>query len=360
VEDKAREIGSMAQIYSNAYITILASNAEHAADGFLAHTYEEIDPTARIPFRVAPNKFGSIIARQHLSRSSFVKMDNPLSTRAWTLQEQMMASRILDYTKHTLEWRCASSMMNLNDSLNVDSRDSPVPKLISQLSTNPEEALSDWKQILEDYSGRSMSIRSDKLPAIAALAERFAAVLGQYHAGLWRYGLIRQLCWWSEQPPTERRDDLYKAPSWSWASAGRICMPRPVCSDVDGVREGDCCSLVSVKVVRKNAHVPYGEVVYASLTICGKIIVASVSKLNSGNTWCLYPERTLFHAKSGISERPLQRFYETYFHHIAKGVVPSPGAECGWTVSWDYEEFRSDPLVVCTLSPTPTTSLEQL
>jgi len=184
----------MAQIYSNAYITILASGASDAAHGFLA-TRDEINaPKARVPFRIAPSRFGSVTVRKHVSRSSSTKADHPLSTRAWALQEKMMASRILDYTKHTLEWRCASNTMSLNDSLNLHLRPTPVPKLISQLSTSPAKALSEWISLVQDYSHRNMSVPSDRLPAIAALAERFAAVLGHYYAGLWQYNLIRQLC----------------------------------------------------------------------------------------------------------------------------------------------------------------------
>ncbi|KAH6865544.1 heterokaryon incompatibility protein-domain-containing protein [Alternaria rosae] len=337
-QDKAREIGSMAQIYSNAYITILASNARDAADGFLAHRYEIEGPNARIPFRIAPNRFGSVTARKHFSRSSSIKAYNPLSTRAWALQEQMMASRILAYTKHTLEWRCASGTMNLNNSLNADLDYDPVPKLISQLSTDPEEALSEWVRIVNDYSRRNMSLQSDKLPAIAALAERFAAVLGHYYAGLWRYDLIRQLCWWTASLQSEARGDLYRAPSWSWASANEISWP------LTNRGYEDCCNVISVEVVRKNAQVPYGEVIHASIKIYGKIIIASMATTNGeGGGKCM-----LNHAKTGVMEPPLQRFYRTYFQQGTNDTAPSQTLVVEVIFFWDYdEEFRSDPLFVC-------------
>jgi len=337
----------MAQIYSDAYVTILASSAGDAAHGFLAHRYENDEPVARIPFRVAPDMFGSITARQYVPRSSSVKKSNPLSTRAWALQEQMMASRLLDYTKHTLVWRCASSMMSLNNSLMVDPGDEPVPKLISQLSTDPEKALREWSRIVQDYSHRDMSIESDKLPAIAALAQRFSAVLGHYYAGLWRYNLIKQLCWESANTSQKRRaGSPYRAPSWSWASVNGIFL-------VDDEGEEDCCSFVSAVVLPKNAEVPYGEVIHASIKICGRIFIA---KITGGK----FQKCTLIHDGSKIAESPLQRFYKTYFHRDSKSAGPSRGSAFRAAIHWDYHEFRSGPLIACKFAPTLITSSKQL
>jgi len=338
----------MAQIYSNAYITILASNAGDAAHGFLAHRDALGASSARIPFRIAPNRFGSITARRYEYRSPSVKPDNPLSTRAWALQEHMMASRTLAYTKHTLEWRCATTMMSLNDSLNLDLNYAPVPKLISQLSTNPEEALLEWSRILEDYSGRYMSIQSDKLPAIAALAERFAAVLGHYYAGLWRYDLIKQLCWVAAILQEQRAGNPYRAPSWSWASVNEISLWYN-----DG--EEDCCNLVSAEVLPKNAQVPFGEVVYASIKIRGKVYIASVRGLEG-----FEPTHELIWYESVVAEPPLQKFYQTYFHQHTESTVPSRGSAFKARVYWDCKEFRNEPSIVREFLQIPITSGKQL
>jgi len=341
----------MAQIYSNAYITILASNASDAAHGFLAHRDALDASSARIPFRIAPNKFGSVTARRCVSRSLSKKLENPLSTRAWALQEQMMASRILAYTKHTLEWRCASGMMNLNNSLNIDFGYEPKPKLISQLSKVPDEALWEWIRIVEDYSNRSMSIRSDKLPAIAALAEKFAAVLGHYYAGLWRYGLIKQLCWRLMHCSQEQRaGNPYRAPSWSWASVNGNCTWFNY-----AIGEEDCCNMESAEIVPKNVEIPYGEMLHASIKICGKVYIASI-----GGVEDFQPMRTLICYESVVAEPPLQRFYKTYFHQHTKSAAPSRGSAFIASVYWDCKEFRSDPSIVREFLLIPITSGKQL
>ena len=108
-----------------------------------------------------------------------------------------MANRLLLYAPVTLEWRCAAGMMSLIQSLNADLKHSPVPKLVSQLSANQEEALEKWTRLVQKYSQMVMSLQSDKLLAIAALVERSAPILGEYYAGIWQYGIINQL-WWRE------------------------------------------------------------------------------------------------------------------------------------------------------------------
>jgi len=332
----------MAQIYSNAYITILASNSGDAAHGFLAHCIEYEAINTRIPFRMAPNRFGSITARDYAARLQSERSNNSLSTRAWALQERMMASRILAYTKHTLQWRCASSMNSLNNSLIADLSYDPMPKLISQLGTDSQEALSEWMQVVKDYSRRSISLPNDKLPAIAALAERFAEVLGIYHAGLWRYEFIKQLCWVRVNPPQRQRvGNPYRAPSWSWASVNEISLWYDD-------EEEDCCNLVSAVVLPKNAQVPYGEVVYASIKIRGKVSIASITRPAKDS----YQMYTLLHHESVVAEPPLQRFYNTYFYPDSRSAALSRDSALKANFIWDYKEFCSDPLIVCKWSPT--------
>jgi hypothetical protein len=206
----------MAKIYSMAYITILASSAADAADGFLQRRPPDETPSIQIPFRVSLNQFGSATARINGYPLASERRDNPLGRRAWALQEQMMANRLLLYTPSTLEWRCAAGTRKLGQALDIDSE---MPKLISQLGGSREEVVEQWCMIIEDYSQRAMAIQSDKLPAIAALAEKFAPVLGEYYAGIWKHSFVRQLMWRRlGQLELGRRNDTYRAPSWSWAS----------------------------------------------------------------------------------------------------------------------------------------------
>ncbi|KAG9187579.1 hypothetical protein G6011_05450 [Alternaria panax] len=336
-EDKAREIRSMAQIYSKAYVTILASSAADAVDGFLQRpSLNEPDESSsgQIPFRISPNQFGSAIARVTTQHTPYKRQKDPLRQRAWALQEQMMANRLLSYTHRTLEWRCAARMKSLNQSLNVDS-DPPMAKLVSQLGENQEEALQEWKRLLEDYTFRAMSIKSDKLPAIAALAERFAPILGPYYAGVFEYNVISQLEWMAGENEVPSSSDVYRAPSWSWASSDH----RIISYGEREIRE-DCCTLLAVEAVSKSAQGLFGEVIHASMRICGKLLVGSFSTdLSRVNTLALYTE-------VGAIKSPLERFYQLYFKPLDSYASRIQLSDVPIDGSLDDMDPSSTPLIV--------------
>ena len=63
-----------------------------------------------------------------------------------------------------------------------------------------------------------LTMSRDKLVAISGLARAPASpLLGQSFAGLWRNEMEFQLCWY-QGIASPSRPDVYKAPSWSWAS----------------------------------------------------------------------------------------------------------------------------------------------
>lgn len=320
----------MARVYSMAHVTILASSAADAADGFLQQRSPDQSQSIQIPFRVSLNQFGSVTARIIEPPRASMRQDNPLGQRAWALQERMMASRLLLYTPFTLEWRCAANTMSLGRALNVDFKNWPMPKLVSQLGESQEEALEEWCMIIVDYSRRAMAVQSDKLPAIAALAERFAPVLGKYYAGIWQYDPIQQLGWTVPDLKPSRRSDIYRAPSWSWASMD---------SEVNFWNLGEsCCTLVSVESVPKNEHVPYGEAVRAATMLCGKILVGFCTRPDSRNS-------TFTYSRSHAENPPLRRFYVSYFHGGPVQVSEAP-----IQLSIDDARRTHFPQCVCKLS----------
>jgi hypothetical protein len=119
--DKIHEIPLMGEIYSQATVTIAASNAETVNSGFLNPrsrfgVLEEIERLRDIPFdlataeRVQPPlllqaaviKKGGDMAPVVLRHKTPAKRDvsdwEPLTTRGWAFQERMLSHRYLDYT----------------------------------------------------------------------------------------------------------------------------------------------------------------------------------------------------------------------------------------------------------------------
>lgn len=86
----------------------------------------------------------------------------------------------------------------------------------------------DWYRMIENYTARSITKHTDRLPALSGLAQAVVRETGgEYIAGLWKSGLLEGLLWCRARSaqvlhPTPE----YVAPSWSWASlAGPIQFP---------------------------------------------------------------------------------------------------------------------------------------
>ncbi len=91
-------------------------------------------------------------------------------------------------------------------------------KLIGSWGSYPQQF---WSVVIEKYSSRRLTVPSDKLVAISALAKDVANTSRDprpqsYLAGIWRQNLACELRWEMVDPPQAR--PAYRAPSWSWAS----------------------------------------------------------------------------------------------------------------------------------------------
>jgi hypothetical protein len=101
-----------------------------------------------------------------------------------------------------------------------------------------------WSSIVENYTRRSITYTSDKLPALSGIVKNLSPVLGGiYLAGIWNNkNLIYDLGWAtigskSDLQPRPR----YRAPTWSWASIndsvkfmrlpGSLCIPHVTVMD---------------------------------------------------------------------------------------------------------------------------------
>lgn len=129
-------------------------------------------------------------------------------------------------------------------------------------SANFEKALhKSWYRLLWLYGRRKLTKASDKLPAIAGLADIFSKRLNdEYVAGLWRSRLVEHLLW---QGLRCRRVQEYRSPSWSWASMDGI----PGLGIIQNHDEkSTLASILDVSVTLKGSN-PHGEVTDARIRI---------------------------------------------------------------------------------------------
>ncbi|KAH8591349.1 heterokaryon incompatibility protein-domain-containing protein [Bisporella sp. PMI_857] len=181
-EDKTCEIQKMWSIYSNAIFTIAASSAKVVKNGFLEKRIRrEEDPQwFLLPFSSGDdNSISTISARQF---TTYRTSSEPFNTRAWALQEDILSPRVLTYDSYRI--RCHTQKI----------------VLLSEVKGEDVswDALEAWTKIVETYSIRTATFRSDTLPAISAIAEYFSHVLGDgYLGGLWESYLPRCLMWFA-------------------------------------------------------------------------------------------------------------------------------------------------------------------
>ncbi|EHK19258.1 uncharacterized protein TRIVIDRAFT_128433, partial [Trichoderma virens Gv29-8] len=186
-EDKQTEMAKMMGIYQKTQFTISAASALAATKGFLHTNYHDS------------------------SLGTFYHPLRPINTRGWTLQEALLTPRLLIFTNMHMVWKCQSGYQ---PDFHATSRDANERR---RGEDSPWRTYSTWHSILNKYTTRQLTEENDRLPAISAIAQAFAAHFKtEYHAGLWGRFLVHDLMWenWLSNPNATKTG----APSWSWAT----------------------------------------------------------------------------------------------------------------------------------------------
>ncbi|MCJ1357631.1 MAG: hypothetical protein MMC33_007627 [Icmadophila ericetorum] len=247
-EDWLAESARMCEIYSNSYFTIAAQNAPSCKSGFLGQQkYGEV--SWQRPFWT---EFGQRDGSESLNKM-YVRGPEPtvrmalygrsnfsLQGRGWTLQENLLSTRIIHFTGNEMIWECDNR--DFCECGHVDDLDYYEPGAMSKQAlkrwreSSPQKFLgrNTWIKITEDYSNRMLTQERDKLVAISGLAKRtvidvnkdtsrsLEEVSGNYLAGLWRDDLPINLLWHTDSGESSitshKRPAKYRGPTWSWVS----------------------------------------------------------------------------------------------------------------------------------------------
>lgn len=264
----------MLSIYCNAYLTIAASGAKNTSEGLFGERptreYVELGYTSG-GLRGQALAFNLPLHEEAISSDYLSMPDEPLSDRAWGLQERVLSHRMLIYGTQQLFFECNEGFRG-EDGLSLKDRFKSVHEKLEEgseemephsskdnkISSNKAALLGSWYSLLWLYGTRKLTNASDKLPAMSGLASVFAKWLDdEYVAGLWRSHLIEGLLW---QGLRCRRVQGYRSPSWSWASMDGI-PGLGVEQDYDTLAK-----VLDVKVNLKGLN-PYGEVTDARIKI---------------------------------------------------------------------------------------------
>ncbi|KAI3337149.1 heterokaryon incompatibility protein-domain-containing protein [Xylariaceae sp. AK1471] len=223
-DDWAREAMLMAEVYSNAYFTMCSVSAEHA-DAALIRPRDAWTYPVELCY----------LAGQRLSIISLplneLKRLATYSTRAWTLQEERLSPRILYWTPQRMYWSCTTQRFTESSQLQrrlITGEAPDTTQAFLRASRDGIHLHPYWKDVVEDYTERSLTNPEDRFPALSGLAARYQLPRGsnEYLAGLWQQTIAEDLAWHAEVPSSCNRleERARGIPSWSWASLP-ICIP---------------------------------------------------------------------------------------------------------------------------------------
>lgn len=271
-----QDASMMNLIYLNSHITIAALEPNSCKTGFLGKQRFGLPGwQRRVKLRGTSEE---VIIRPEVDRTVECSLDK----RGWCLQETLLPYRRLCFDGNEMTWECSCqkicecghyvwpndkmgliinelSLAQLGSLLKeMASPSAPVPKptvdgsesngrylewLTGTINCSgrkrPERIYELWRRVVSSYSHRSLSQRSDKLIALAGLANIVRShsrdennVASEHLAGLWKIELPFELTWRviafkhkpelpadGESDPTTQEDHF---PSWSWASCDEV------------------------------------------------------------------------------------------------------------------------------------------
>ncbi|KAE9989729.1 hypothetical protein EG327_002324 [Venturia inaequalis] len=303
-DDKAWEIAQIPRIYMGASVTICASRAGEVQEGFLQQREATAPELAfRLPFRDKNGILSTVVLHNFI----FPPLE-PLSTRAWALQEKWLSTKTLDFGTTETSWTCKE----------VDVSDRPMQirerRQPSQHLQDPEphelleRASQEWQALVRTYTSRNLTISADRLPAISGIAEQFHHRMHvddsmDYAAGLWGSTMLYDLLWYIMWEGPTHRPEQYQAPSWSWASTN---------SQVDFATQvtGLTATIISCNVELANkgtldVDTRFGAVKSGQLEIRGVLRRAEVVRNRKWKGWYLLKLQVpqVSHGGTGLSVR---------------------------------------------------------
>ncbi|GKU09784.1 unnamed protein product [Fusarium langsethiae] len=266
LQDWNHEATEMGKVYQNSMCNIAASSASDSRQGCLY---------PRNPRIIQPeplDSYGTELKDLYLFNRSLPEKPFQLYTRAWVLQEALLAPRTLDCGQSQLYWRCdatkaseecpggypiglsvyfshpahSSSSGCPSESLRAmvaeigrrkggelqythEPRPSTLVMSLAGADPGLETAARHWSSIVDAYCGMSLTFEADMPIAIHGAIEAFRPFLGQCYAGMWENLMPAHLVWmptWPVMITTVlhcKRPLVKRAPSWSWMSlVGKI------------------------------------------------------------------------------------------------------------------------------------------
>ncbi|KAF2669449.1 HET-domain-containing protein [Microthyrium microscopicum] len=299
--DWNREASNMSLIYQHSHLTLAATASPNSETGLLYDRNGgnsfilrgDVGETFEVHVRSLMKHFS--LGDSHANSYANYDNDYPLLQRAWVLQERVLSPRVVHFNKLELIWECMEKQTCQCGGYQPyhDARISYIVTRKTRGSLAPEPSrdretglatYSDihqhWREVVQEYSRTLLSYSTDRLPAIAGLAQEFHRdIPGRYLAGLWENALLGDLIWYvvGRQPGKIR--PLTFAPTWSWASANCWIYYPTISTKTNEYM----CEILDVEIEPQDKANPKGKLNYGKLRIRGNLIRADVDYSDDGN-----------------------------------------------------------------------------
>ena len=291
IQDSAKdwdiESAKMGSVYENAYVTLVASLASSAGDGFLSNFLPSrqrdtfsLEISADGKTNEQPTLVKAIVATK-TSESDTDISDNPLDTRAWCFQESVLSTRAILITKEEIRWSCRSEK---TCECKSDFHPQQHWPSINDIKT-AADAFAFWKEMVHRYSSRRLTYNKDKLIALSGIAQVVSQfTCAKYIAGIWSENLVAELAWRRIHSSMENASSRvewgfmaeYQAPSFSWASIQGVVdsLPRTHVQDIHSWNQ--TFSLIDMHVSQIGLN-PFGAVSGGYIKVHGYLVQATMA-----------------------------------------------------------------------------------
>ncbi|KAF1999416.1 HET-domain-containing protein [Amniculicola lignicola CBS 123094] len=339
-EDWSKEAARMTQVYHNSAVTIAADGLAKPSGGCCA-PFDTIPPkrNASVAIRCV-NSEGiacTVYVRRRLQKDpgngvvahgeivppniSTELVRSALNSRGWTLQERLLAPRILHYSPTELAWECATQLC-CECSLRPTSGNAFKARFFAGIENETDEKnpnrsslgqgntemiqsqkFAQWAEIVHEFTARKLTYQTDRLPAISGLAGYMQIdESDEYICGLWRANLNRYLLWKVQDDTSKRaRSRLHErlsGPSWSWAAVSNRVKFLNYTKD----EWKDDVDILDVSYVLTSKNNPFGPVDCGVLTARGLLVPVWATSPGYGDVLDGLPLR--FCERSGTGQQP--------------------------------------------------------
>ena len=224
LEDWRQEADRMNYIFSCSAITISALDAKNGTEGCFVDDYDTHMPVPRglqfTPLSVSfPQTSTPTLVRAYRGDLRYRARDSHLSTRGWTLQEQLLSHREVLCAQPEAHWKCRrghsiESGLHLRGPEYARFWNHSLP--VNLIWQDMHEL---WTACMEDYSRRQFTFEKDRLSALVGIVQAFdQGNLRRHILAAWEQSMIADLLWLRFGEPVDPSLVIPGVPSWTWLS----------------------------------------------------------------------------------------------------------------------------------------------